>query len=108
MTLAEPSRISREEGRLSMHGGPLTPGLCHLYLLFVVPERWGEGIGRQLLDVIVWDAIEQGYSRMHLFVHDDNQRAFTLYRHGGFAPTGFRFPGISDPHIFVNEWARSL
>jgi ribosomal protein S18 acetylase RimI-like enzyme len=108
MTLAEPSRISREEGRLSVHNGPLIPHLCHLYLLFVVPERWGEGIGRKLLDAIVTDASEQGYSRIHLFVHDGNDRAFALYRNGGFAPTGLRFPGISDPQIYVNEWARSL
>jgi GNAT superfamily N-acetyltransferase len=33
--------------------GPVIPGGCFLNLLFVVPERWGEGIGGAILDAVL-------------------------------------------------------
>ncbi len=98
---AKPSRTS--------HGtGPLVPGLCYLYLIFVVPERWGEGIGAQLLDAVMSDAKERGYSRIHLWTQDDNERSHALYRSREFARTGRTNPGLTDPDMTVSEWARSL
>ena len=98
---AKPSRTS--------HGtGPLVPGLCYLYLLFVVPERWGEGIGGQLLDFVLEDSKERGYTRIHLWTQDDNERSRALYRSRAFARTGRSGPGLTDPDMIVSEWARSL
>jgi len=33
--------------------GPVVPGRCHLSMVFVAPERWGEGIGSLLVDSAV-------------------------------------------------------
>ena len=91
------------------HGqGPLVPGQVFLYLIFVVPERWGEGIGGQLLDFAMADAIARGYRRIHLWTQDDNERSHHLYESRSFARTGRVNHGRSDPHKTVSEWARDL
>ena len=68
--------------------GPPIPGGCFLNLLFVVPERWGEGIGGALLDAVLAEAEQQDYSRIHLWTHVDNERSHRLYRSRGFSSTG--------------------
>jgi GNAT superfamily N-acetyltransferase len=81
--------------------GPAIPGGCFLNLLFVVPERWGEGIGTAMLDALLVEARRRRYSRIHLWTHEDNEPSHRLYRSGGFAPTGRTADGKS-------EWAREL
>jgi GNAT superfamily N-acetyltransferase len=81
--------------------GPVIPGGCFLNLLFVVPERWGEGIGGAILDAVLGEARRRHYSRIHLWTHHDNERSRRLYRRRGFSPTGRT---TSDK----GEWARRL
>ena len=68
--------------------GPVLPGGCFLNFLFLVPERWGEGIGGLLLDAVLAEAKRRHYSRIHLWTHEDNERSHRLYRSRGFSPTG--------------------
>ena len=42
--------------------GPVIPGGCFLNLLFVVPERWGEGIGGVILDAVLGEARRRRYT----------------------------------------------
>jgi GNAT superfamily N-acetyltransferase len=81
--------------------GPVIPGGCFLNLLFVVPERWGEGIGGAILDAVLAEARRRQYSRIHLWTHEDNERSHRLYRRRGFSPTGRGAEG-------EGEWAREL
>lgn len=84
------------------HGpGTVTPGGLFLAYLFVVPERWGEGIGAALLDAVLAEAKRRQYSRIHLWTHEDNERSHRLYRGRGFAPTGRT---ANDQ----GEWAREI
>jgi RimJ/RimL family protein N-acetyltransferase len=92
MASAEPQR--GEEG-----AGPVIPGGCFLGYLFVVPERWGEGIGGIILDAVLAEAKRRHYSRIHLWTHEDNERSHRLYRSRGFSPTGRTADGDG-------EWAR--
>jgi GNAT superfamily N-acetyltransferase len=64
------------------------PAGCFLSYLFVVPERWGEGIGGVILDAALDEAKRRHYSRIHLWTHEDNVRSHGLYRSRGFSPTG--------------------
>jgi RimJ/RimL family protein N-acetyltransferase len=88
-----------------LHGGdgsgPVKPGGCFLNLIFVVPERWGEGVGGAVLDAALAEAKRRGYSRIHLWTHEENERSQRLYRRRGFAPTGRAKAG-------EGEWARDL
>src|SRR5439155_17678230 len=42
--------------------GRVIAGGCFLNLLFVVPERWGEGIGGAILDAVLVEAKRRRYS----------------------------------------------
>jgi GNAT superfamily N-acetyltransferase len=86
--------------------GPLIAAACYLDLLFVVPERWGEGIGGTLLDAVLDDAARRGYSRIQLWTHDNNDRAHGLYRSRGFAPAPDSHLG--NEGVQVREWARDI
>lgn len=84
------------------HGtGPVIRDGCFVNLLYVVPERWGEGIGGAILDAVLAEAKRRHYSRVHLWTHEDNERSHRLYRSRGFSPTGRTAGG-------EGEWAREI
>lgn len=55
----------------------------HVEMLFVDPERHGQGIGRALLDFG-----RQSRSTMSVDVNEQNPQAVGFYRHYGFIQTG--------------------
>jgi len=81
MASAEPLRA--DDG-----AGPVIPGACFLGLVFVVPERWGQGIGGIILDAVLAEAKRRRCSRIYLRTHGGNERSHRLYRSRGFSPTG--------------------
>ena len=81
--------------------GPAIPGGLFVNLLFVLPERWGEGIGGAILDAVLAEAKKRDCTRIHLWTHEDNERSHRLYRRRGFSPTG----RIQDEE---GEWMREL
>ncbi len=100
MAVAEPLRS--DDGR-----GPPIPESCFLNLIFVSPDRWGQGIGGKLLDAVLDDARQRGYARMRLFTdEEDNERAQRLYRRHGFAPTGRRW--LNEEGMLIGEWAAEI
>jgi len=96
VAMASAEALRSEEG-----AGPVIPGGWFLSYLFVVPERWGEGIGGAILDAVLVEASRRDCSRMQLWTHDDNERSHRLYRSRGFSPTGRTSGG-------EGEWARDL
>ena len=81
--------------------GAVTPSGCFLSYLFVVPARWGEGIGGVILDAVLAEAKRRHYWRIHLWTHEDNERSHRLYRSRGFSRTGRTADG-------EGEWAREI
>jgi len=79
--------------------GPVIPGACFLGFLYVVPERWGRGIGGAVLDAVLAEAKRRHQSRIHLLTHAGNQRSQRLYRSRGFSPSGRSAEG-------QDEWVR--
>ncbi|MER6011792.1 GNAT family N-acetyltransferase [Streptomyces bluensis] len=75
-------------GRQDGGTGPTIPGLCHISMVAVRPEHWGEGVGKQLLQVLLSHGRNHGYDRFQLFTHADNARAQRLYERMGFTVTG--------------------
>jgi ribosomal protein S18 acetylase RimI-like enzyme len=68
--------------------GPPIPRLCHISMVFVLPARWGQGIGGELVKAILAEAGKRGYDRAQLWTHADNLRAQRLYEGLGFVRTG--------------------
>jgi ribosomal protein S18 acetylase RimI-like enzyme len=68
--------------------GPPVLELCHIAMIFVAPERWGEGIGGRVLGGVLEEARSRGYERAQLWTHADNARAQRLDERQGFRRTG--------------------
>lgn len=67
-------RVSRDDDTASVYG-------------FVVdPDHQCQGIGRDVLRRVCWQARAEGAARVHLEVAVDNDRALDLYTSLGFAP----------------------
>lgn len=80
--------------------------LCVIQMVFVVPERWGGGIGGRLLDATLAEAGSRGYERAQLWTHADDPRAEALYASRGLARSGRRVRGeLGGP---IMRYARQL
>ncbi|MBO0787214.1 MAG: GNAT family N-acetyltransferase [Actinobacteria bacterium] len=62
-----------------------TGELSSIYLL---PESWGRGVGRQLMTAALAGLAEAGYGQATLWVLDSNDRARRFYRMAGWAVDG--------------------
>jgi ribosomal protein S18 acetylase RimI-like enzyme len=80
--------VGGEQGRADDGSGEPVPGLMHLCLLSVAPDRWGRRLGHLLVDAIAQQAGERGYQRLQLWTHADNLRANRLYKSLRFRRTG--------------------
>lgn len=60
-------------------------GVWALIRLYVLPDRWGEGIGTRLLEHIEADARDAGAERLRLGVLTDNDIGVSFYESRGFA-----------------------
>ena len=94
--MASAEALWGEEG-----AGSVTPASCFLGYLFVLPERWGEGIGGAILDAVLAEAKRREYSWIHLWTHEDNERSHRLYRSRSFSPTARSAHG-------EGEWVREI
>ncbi len=63
---------------------------AELMLVAVAPERRATGLGRQLLDGAVAQAVFRGARTMFLEVRDGNAAATAIYRAAGFTEIGRR------------------
>jgi GNAT superfamily N-acetyltransferase len=69
--------------------GDVIPGTWFVSLIYVLPDRWGEGIGGMMLDAVIEEANRRGCHRIYLWTHErQNERAHRLYRSYSFASTG--------------------
>lgn len=55
---------------------------------YVVPEARGQGVGTELLQLIVGEARKRGYCRVELQVQEDNDAAWKFYEARGLRFTG--------------------
>ena len=98
MALVLPFRTERGAGRI-------VPKTSFLDLIYVLPERWGEGIGGMVLDAVIDEAGRRGSPRIYLWTHEhDNERAHRLYLGRGFRRTSVT--GQDDAGGPVAEWVR--
>ena len=91
--------------RADRGAGPVVPGSAFLDLIYVLPDRWGEGIGGIILDGVIEESVRRGCPRIFLWTHErDNDRAQRLYRSREFVRTGVA--GSDEAGEPVAEWLR--
>ena len=86
--------------------GPPVTGLCFISLIYVVPERWGEGVGTGIVEAVLIEARASGFSRALLWTHADNERARRLYAGCGFQHTGRK--QVDGQGALIVEYERAL
>ena len=64
------------------------PGLAHVSMIAVRPDRWGRGLGAVVLDLAQLTARKRGFTRAQLWTHETNRRAQRLYERLGWAASG--------------------
>lgn len=79
---------------LAMHArdgdgsGPVVAGRCHVEMVFVAPDRWGQGIGAGIVDALLDEARARRYRSIELWTGVDNPRAQRLYESRCFRRSG--------------------
>lgn len=68
--------------------------------IYVLPDRWGEGIGRRLLTSTEEKIERRGGDRVRLAVVADNDRAVNFYESAGYD----RFDGFYDDRIGTRSY----
>jgi GNAT superfamily N-acetyltransferase len=63
---------------------PLTPGLVHLWQLFVLPDWWGRGVAPLLHAAALAEMRARGYERGRLFTPSLHTRARRFYERRGW------------------------
>jgi ribosomal protein S18 acetylase RimI-like enzyme len=63
-----------------------------LYAIYVLPEHWGSGVGRALMEAGEERLRELGHQHAILWVLEDNPRARRFYEAAGWTPAGTRRP----------------
>jgi GNAT superfamily N-acetyltransferase len=63
------------------------PRDAELRRLYVIPERWGQGVGSRLLDAALQRAQHAGATTIWLSVGEKNNRARTFYERRGWCLT---------------------
>jgi [ribosomal protein S18]-alanine N-acetyltransferase len=71
-------------------------GQADVLTIAVSTAHWGRGIGSQLLEELLTEAVRRGCTEVFLEVRADNLRAQRLYQWWGFAEVGLR-PGYYQP-----------
>jgi GNAT superfamily N-acetyltransferase len=94
------------QGLLDDRAGPPVPGLLHISMVLVRPDRRGEGIGGVLLDTTLDEARIREYERAQLWAHADSIRAHRLCESRQFLRTG-RERADRDGHPIV-QFHRAL
>lgn len=64
------------------------PGLAHVTMVAVRPDRWGQRLGGVVLAAALAGARDRGYTRAQLWTHQTNLRARQLYLRLGWAESG--------------------
>ena len=66
----------------------VTEDTGELWAIYVHPNHWRRGVGRQLFDKAVAYAVDSGFSRLTLWMAAGNSVGEGFYRSVGFVPDG--------------------
>ncbi len=83
--------VAEDDGGIVGYAGLLAAGgQADVLTIAVATARWGQGIGSDLLERLLAEAVRRGCTEVFLEVRADNARAQRLYHWWGFAEVGIR------------------
>jgi ribosomal protein S18 acetylase RimI-like enzyme len=85
------------------------PSTGEIYALYVLPDSWDRGVGRNLLLHAERDLIQHGYEEGTLWLLTGNDRARTFYEASGWQPDGaVKQDRIGDREVAEVRYRRRL
>ncbi len=70
------------------------PGFAELIGIHSLRENWRKGCGKMMMERILGDMERAGYSKIMLWVFEDNVRAIRFYEALGFVASGKKQPAL--------------
>lgn len=74
-------------------------GYAELICIHSLPNRWRKGYGSKMMDAVLRDIAAAGYTKVMLWVFEDNIRARRFYEAQGFTTDGRAKPDIEPTEI---------
>lgn len=84
------------------------PGTAEVWALYVHPDRWGTGAGRELMRDGLAHLKQRGFDDVMLWVLEGNHRAIRFYRAVGFELDGGKKDDDGLPHLRMRASGREL
>ncbi len=78
-------------------------GKAELICIHSLPENWHKGYGSQMMDKVLKDIKEAGYSEVVLWVYRENNRARAFYEANGFVLTDFSKPAFDTEEVLYSK-----
>ena len=78
-------------------------GKAELICIHSLPENWHKGYGRQMMNRVLKDIKENGYSEVFLWVFRENYRARAFYEANGFALTDTSKPAFDTEEVLYSK-----
>jgi len=66
----------------------LENSVIEILRIYILPSCWGQNLGAELMNWAIDELKHKGYSKISLWVIEDNKRAIKLYKRIGFVPDG--------------------
>lgn len=82
---------------------PEYSGMAELICIHSLPDNWHKGYGSQMMDRVLKDIEEAGYSQVVLWVFRENHRARAFYEGKGFALTGVSKPAFDTVEVLYSK-----
>lgn len=75
------------------------PGYAELICIHSLQDKWRKGYGSKMMDAVLCDIAAAGFSKVMLWVFEENVRARKFYEAHGFATSGKMKPNIEPVEI---------
>ena len=75
------------------------PDYAELICIHSLQNQWRKGYGSKMMDAVLHDIVAAGYSKVMLWVFEDNARARRFYEAHGFTTSGKVKPNIEPKEI---------
>lgn len=69
-------------------GDNLDDSFVEIWRIFTIPDYWGKGMGKKLMDWALVELFQKDYKNISLWVIEDNPRARSFYESLGFYHDG--------------------
>lgn len=84
------------------------PGYAELICIHSLQDKWHQGYGSMMMEKVLADVAAAGFSKIMLWVFDQNTRAINFYKKHGFAETDRKQPALGAVEVMLEKNVSAL